>query len=53
MIHVFVFLYFVFFQLCLKRYLHFFSVPAGAMEESSEEDDDSNVREEIKKGYDK
>ena len=36
--------------MCLKRYLHFcFHVPAGAMEESSEGDDDSNVQDEIKK----
>ena len=30
-------------------YLHFFQVPAGAMEESFEDDDDSNVQDEIKK----
>ena len=31
-----------------KIYLYFFQVPAGAMEKSSEEDDDSNVQDEIK-----
>ena len=34
----------------MKRNLHFlFQVPAGAMEESSREDDDSNVQGEIKR----
>ena len=37
------------FKLCLQRNLHFlFQVPAGAMEESSGEDADSNVQDEIK-----
>ena len=36
----------------MKRHLHFFfQVPAGAMEESSEEDDDSNVQDDIKNIY--
>ena len=43
-------MYLVFFlSIVLKRYLHFFQVLAGAMEESSVEDDDSNVQDEIKK----
>ena len=46
---MYLFVFIFFFRLCLKRYLHFFQVPAGAMEESSEEDDDSNVQDEIKK----
>ena len=46
---MFFFIFFFSLCLCLKRYLHFFQVPAGAMEESSEEDENSNVQDEIKK----
>ena len=44
-------MYLVFFMFFLsivfKEISAFFQVPAGAMEESSEEDDDSNVQDEI------
>ena len=42
------------FNLCLKIKLHFlFQAPAGAVEERSGEDDNSNVQDEIKNKYNK
>ena len=46
---MYLFFFTFFFRLCLKRDICFFQVPVCAMEESSEEDDDSNVQDEIKK----